>query len=100
MNNSYTTYYQKQYRRDNKQKIRTKQIEIYNQYKAHYLPCIFCNNLVQLNNALNHLKTSKCKAMQNQNLDNKDELLSEYKKRINEMRSDIRLNDDEEDVIE
>lgn len=97
--NTYKAYYQRHYRRENKEKIRAKQIEIYNQYKAHYLPCIFCNSLVQLNNAINHLRTSKCKAIQNQNLNNKDELLLEYKKRINEMRSNIRLNDDSDDDI-
>ena len=88
---SYIKFYQKQYRLKNKDRIRGLQKELYNDYKEHYLPCIFCSKLVQLNGALLHLKTAKCKCMQSVN--NYDELLIEYKK-INELRSSIRLNDD------
>ena len=57
---SYTTYYQKKYRRENKDKIRESQIRLYNLYKSEYLPCIFCHKIVQLNAGMNHLKTHKC----------------------------------------
>ena len=43
----------------NKDKISTRQKELYDQYKSDYLPFIFCHKLVQLNTGLNHLKTLK-----------------------------------------
>ena len=59
------------------------------------MPCIFCHKLVQINFAFKHLQTKKCLSMQSLDSDDRNKQLLEFRKRINEMRSDIRLNDED-----
>ena len=95
---SYTTFYQKKYRKENKDRIRESQIKLYNLYKTEYLPCIFCHNIIQLNACLSHMKTDKCVLIQ-KSIDNYDSLLIDFKRKINEMRCTIRAEKDGE-IIE
>jgi len=44
--------YQQMYRNRNKLKIKQQQKELYTLYQNEYLPCIFCNKIVQLNLAM------------------------------------------------
>ncbi len=73
---SYISFYQKKYRKENKNRIRESQIRLYNLYKSEYLPCIFCHKIIQLNAGMNHLKTHKCIEIQ-KSIDNYDGLLIE-----------------------
>mgnify|MGYP004006750973 CR=1 FL=1 len=91
---NYSAYYQKNYRRNNKQKIRQAQTNLYNLYKTEYSPCIFCHNIIQLNACMTHLRTHKCTEIQ-KTINNYDELLIKFKRNINEMRSSLRLQNDE-----
>lgn len=95
---SYTAFYQKKYRKENKDRIRESQTRLYNLYKTEYLPCIFCHNIIQLNACTSHMKTNKCITIQ-KSIDNYDSLLIDFKRKINEMRSTIRAETDG-DIIE
>jgi len=66
--------YQQMYRNRNKLKIKQQQKELYTLYKNEYLPCVFCSKIIQLNSALLHLGSVKCKEIQGC-VDNYAELL-------------------------
>ena len=43
---SYINYYQKQYRKHNRERIRQLKQELYDLYKSEYIPCAFCHILL------------------------------------------------------
>ena len=43
---SYINYYQKQYRKHNRERIRQLKQELYDLYKSEYIPCPFCHKLL------------------------------------------------------
>jgi uncharacterized protein YfbU (UPF0304 family) len=88
---SYQTYYQKQYRITNKERIRIIQQDIYELYKNEIIQCGFCHKLISLNRAFIHLHTDKCKEIQ-KITPNYNELFIQYKQTVNKMKSDIRIN--------
>ena len=90
---SYVAHYQKKYRKQNKERIRELQRELYNAYKSQYLPCIFCHKLIQLNAVSFHLKTMYCKQIQN-GIDNQEKLLMEFKRKLNKLRAKIRFENE------
>jgi len=47
-------------------------------------PCVFCSKIIQLNSALLHLRSVKCKEIQSC-VDNFDELLIQHKRKVNEV---------------
>ena len=85
----YTKYYQKNYRLTHKDRIKSQQKRLYNLYKTEYIPCVYCNKHIQLNYCISHLNSKKCSIMQ-QSVNNYNELLNDYKKLINEIRSNLR----------
>ena len=86
---SYLAFYQKQYRKENKDRIKQLKKNLYNSYKSEYLPCVFCNKIIQLNACNTHLNTRNCIEIQN-TIDNYSQLLIEHKRRVNELRARIR----------
>ena len=96
---NYCSFYQKQYRKHNKEHIRDLKQHLYDLYKTEYIPCIFCHKLVQLNATNTHLRTKKCKQIQTE-INNYDELIVKHKRKINDLKSSLRLENDEDDIIE
>lgn len=65
----------------------------YDLYKHEYINCAFCNKLVTLYNAKNHLNNNCC--LEFQKILIKEELkkrLCDYYKKINELKSKIKYN--------
>ena len=88
---NYIGFYQKQYRKCHKEHIKALQQELYDLYKTEYIPCIFCHRLVQLNTTNLHLKTKKCKLIQDK-IENYDELMIKHKQKINDIKCNLRLS--------
>ncbi len=87
---SYQLFYQKQYRKKNKEHIKDLKKDLYDLYKSEYIPCIFCHKLVQLNATNTHLRTKTCISIQ-QAIDNYVELLVQHKRKINDIKCNLRL---------
>ena len=87
---NYTSYYQRIYRQDHKEKIKQQKSQLYFLYKPEYIPCIFCSRIVQLNGCSRHLKSKGCKEIQDE-MPNKTELMIEFKKQLNQTKASLRL---------
>ena len=92
---SYASYYQKRYKKENKEKIKVMRMKLYNLYKSEYIPCLFCSNIIQISDHSRHLKSKRCKEMQDM-VPNKTELMLEFRKQLNQTRASLRLGLDEE----
>lgn len=63
---------------------------MYNLYSKDYIPCVYCSKLVSLYNSKAHLKTKKCRALQNLILEKeKNDLLLKFNKEINKTKSEL-----------
>ena len=89
----YKLFYQKNYRNQHRDRIREQKKNLYNLYKTEYIECAYCCKPVQLNACSTHINTKKCKQLQ-ESFENKQELLTQYIRKINETKANIRSERD------
>lgn len=65
----------------------------YKKYCADYIPCIYCEKLVNLYYAKSHLKTKKCVALQKLlSSEERDNLCLKYNREINRLKSELKID--------
>lgn len=66
---------------------------MYKLYINHFISCPFCNKLVNLYYCKQHLKTKRCKSLQQLVEKNEfDNLYLKFVREINKLKSELRLN--------
>lgn len=93
----YQSKYQKSYRKQNKEHIKELQKDLIALYSKEYLECPFCHKLINLMRVQYHLNSKFCKVIQ-ENLPEDDytKKAIEIKQNTNSLKSNLRLNNEEE----
>ena len=80
---------QKMYRNSRKETTKQLQRDLYDLYRAHYIPCVFCGSIISLHYSFYHLKSKKCKEVKDQESNQK---MIDFKKKINGLKSQLRFD--------
>ena len=80
---------QRLYRDSRKETTKQSQRDLYDLYRAEYIPCAFCGSIISLHYSFYHLKSKKCKEVQKQESNQK---MIDFKKEINRLKSQLRFD--------
>lgn len=68
---------------------------VYKKYCNDFLPCVFCHKCVNLYYSRSHLKTKRCKELQERvSTEEFENLYLKFIREINQLKSELKLKED------